>query len=140
MARRMEMPPLCARCEKPNPQYGGYCKECVGHATWMHAIQHAWDPNQVRVDGYMYDVRPETPPTPGFREPTGGKGFGGRRFVIRFHDGRVVETRNLWMIGIIPDEYREALPDNAVFDHVPPGLEDRVSTPRKRSPRRKKGG
>jgi len=140
MGRRMEMPPECAHCGKADPQYGGYCRACVGHATWMHAIQHAWDPSQVRIDGYMYDIRAELPPIPSVPEPTGGKGFGGRRFIIRFHDGRVVETRNLWMIGIIPDEYREALPDNAVFENVPPGLEDRASAKRRRRPRTKKGG
>jgi hypothetical protein len=109
------MPLMCARCGKPEPQYGGYCRKCIGHGTWMHAIKHAWDPNQVRIKGHLYDIRPELAPDPRYPSSTSGQGFGGRKFVVRFHDGRVVETENLWMIGPIPEEYRAALPDNAKF-------------------------
>lgn len=42
-------------------------------------------------------------------------GFSGRRFWIRFFDGRVLSTNNLWMQGDIPEEFRNALPDNAEF-------------------------
>jgi hypothetical protein len=116
MGRRLEMPPACARCGKRDPQHGGYCKKCIGHATWLHAIQHAWEPAQVRIKGHLYDIRPEIPPDKRYPEPTGGKGFGGRSFTIRFFsDGRIVKTGNLWSIGPIPEEYREALPDNAEF-------------------------
>jgi hypothetical protein len=76
----------------------------------------AWNPNQVRIGGKLYRVLPEPPPDPRAPFPsTSGYGFGGARFKIRFHDGRRVETRNLWSYGEIPGEYREALPDNAVF-------------------------
>ena len=42
-------------------------------------------------------------------------GFSGRRFWIRFFDGRTFSTNNLWRQGDIPLEYRAALPDNAEF-------------------------
>lgn len=42
-------------------------------------------------------------------------GFGGRRFWIRFFDGKTVTTNNLWYQGRIPDEFRSELPDNAKF-------------------------
>lgn len=42
-------------------------------------------------------------------------GFDGQRFYIRFFDGREITTNNLWHNGIIPQEYREQLPDNAEF-------------------------
>ncbi len=42
-------------------------------------------------------------------------GFSGRRFWIRFFDGQMLSTNNLWMQGDIPSEYRSALPDNAEF-------------------------
>jgi hypothetical protein len=45
------------------------------------------------------------------------RGFAGRRFVIRFHDGRIVETTNLWSNGIIPEHFRDRLLDNACW-HV----------------------
>jgi len=116
MGRRLEMPPTCARCGKVNPQYGGYCKKCIGHATWLHAIQHAWDPSQARIKGHLYDIRPEPIPDKRYPHSKSGQGFAGRPFTIRFFsDGRLVKTENLWSIGPIPDEYREALPDNAEF-------------------------
>ena len=43
------------------------------------------------------------------------RGFGGRKFTILFHDGRVVETNCLWHQGKISKRFREMLPDNAVF-------------------------
>lgn len=52
------------------------------------------------------------------------RGSGGRRFIIQFFDGRIIETNNLWHQGTIPDRFRELLQDNAVFvsinggDHV----------------------
>ena len=42
-------------------------------------------------------------------------GYGGRLFTIKFNDGRIVKTRNLWSQGTITEEYYKDLPDNAVF-------------------------
>jgi hypothetical protein len=115
MGRRPEMPRQCVRCSRPYPEYGLYCKACISHKTWLDAIKRAWEPDQVRVDGHLYEIHPE----PIYKEdeprPTGGRGFGGAEWEIKFDDGRVVVTRNLWSIGDIPDEYREALPGNAKF-------------------------
>jgi hypothetical protein len=47
--------------------------------------------------------------------PSRYNGFGGSRFRIRFHDGRRVETHDLWHQGTIPPALREELPDNAEF-------------------------
>lgn len=43
------------------------------------------------------------------------RGFGGRKFKIRFFDGREVETTNLWHQGTIPEIWRGKgrLEDNA---------------------------
>jgi len=43
------------------------------------------------------------------------KGFGGRDFTIQFHDGRKIETSNLWHQGEIPESFKKFLPDNAEF-------------------------
>jgi hypothetical protein len=70
----------------------------------------------VRVDGHHYVVGHE--PSKQELESNrqyGGLGHGGREFKIRMHDGREIVTRNLWGQGKIPLEYREVLPDNAVF-------------------------
>lgn len=45
-------------------------------------------------------------------------GFGGARHRIRMHDGALVETNNLWSNGIIPEHFRDRLPDNAAFEPV----------------------
>lgn len=42
-------------------------------------------------------------------------GHSGRRFNIRYFDGREITTNNLWYQGTIPDEYRDELKDNAEF-------------------------
>ena len=51
------------------------------------------------------------------------RGFGGRKFTVLFHDGRLVETCCLWHQGEIPEMFREWLPDNAIFvqaEDMPP--------------------
>lgn len=63
----------------------------------------------VVINGQHFYIEPE----PG-RDYLGFRGFGGSRFVVRFADGRVVETRNLWQQGVIPAHFRDRLKDNAV--------------------------
>lgn len=41
------------------------------------------------------------------------RGFGGQKFTIKFNDGRVVVTTNLWHQGPIPESWRNLMPDNA---------------------------
>lgn len=43
------------------------------------------------------------------------KGFGGRRFYIRYFDGREITTDNLWCQGDIPEEYQDILKNEAEF-------------------------
>lgn len=48
-------------------------------------------------------------------------GHSGRRFWIRFKDGRTITTNNLWFNGEIPEKFFDKLPDNAEFyipDHI----------------------
>ena len=44
------------------------------------------------------------------------RGFGGAHFTIKFHDGTVIETTNLWCQGDIDKEWKHCFPDNADFD------------------------
>jgi hypothetical protein len=46
------------------------------------------------------------------------RGFGGRRFMIQFFDGRIIETNNLHGQGPIPERFRSMLPDNSIFIDV----------------------
>ena len=44
------------------------------------------------------------------------RGFGGRKFQIKFNDGYETMCDNLWCQGDIPDGYwRDKMPDNAIF-------------------------
>ena len=43
------------------------------------------------------------------------KGFSGRPFKIRFNNGKIVTTNNLWHQGRIPIAWQKYLPDNAQF-------------------------
>lgn len=112
MGRRLEMPPRCRRCLKGAiDTTDGFCFPCANVEKWNGYVRDAWSPEQARVDGSMYFISVEPPPG----RNTRGLGFGGRRFRIRFNDGRRVTTHNLWFWGEIPADYRAALPDNAVF-------------------------
>lgn len=116
MGRRLELPPRCAICGTYEPSYGDYCSRCIGKSAFHEALSHAWEPDQVRIEGKLYQIRPSPPQDPRLPFPSrSGHGFAGAEFIIRFHDGRVVRTDNLWSYGPIPEEYRESLPDNAVF-------------------------
>jgi hypothetical protein len=83
--------------------------QCFGCHFWEGHAAHASAPESVRVGGEHFHIGPETAGRSAFL------GFGGRRFKISFHDGRFVETRNLWRQGDIPAYWREKLPDNADF-------------------------
>jgi hypothetical protein len=47
--------------------------------------------------------------------PSFCKGFGGQRFKIKFLDGRLIETTNLWHQGVIPKRFYDRFPINAEF-------------------------
>ncbi len=51
-------------------------------------------------------------------------GHSGRRFWIRFFNGKEITTNNLWYQGQIPDEFRSELPDTAEFYY--PEQEDSI--------------
>lgn len=43
------------------------------------------------------------------------KGMGGQKFIIKFDDGRTIETDNLWHQGNIPESWLEILSNNATI-------------------------
>ncbi len=67
---------------------------------------------RVVVGGEHYHIidEPET--------PYAFRGFGGRPFLIKFFDGTLIPTKNLWHNGTIPEVYRPFFPDNATFVEV----------------------
>jgi hypothetical protein len=61
------------------------------------------------VDGTAYMACPDEP-------GNGFKGFGGAEFRIKPNDGReVIISRNVWCQGDVAKNFRDVLPDNAVF-------------------------
>lgn len=80
---------------------------------WIGCLFHdRADPTIVAViDGEHYVIAPEDEN----RSFWSARGFGGRKFVIRFFDGREVTTTNLWHQGTIPPKFRDQMPDNAEF-------------------------
>lgn len=85
---------------------------CFGCSFWLGKAKLRRDPVEGQrfavIDGKAYYIE---------RESAGrfGRGFGGAPFEIRFADGRVVKTTNLWSNGDVPDRWRGFLPDNARF-------------------------
>jgi hypothetical protein len=66
------------------------------------------DQSFVIVDGWPYTIAAED-------DRGAFRGFGGRKFIIEFFDGRIVETTNLWMVTQFGEAIRKHLPDNAKF-------------------------
>jgi hypothetical protein len=94
-------------------------KLCFNCHFWQEKVDWSNDPAErdrcVRVNGNHYHIGEE--PTEEERRASGGVGigYGGTKIRIRFNDGRVVETRNLWHQGNIPERFKGRLPDNASF-------------------------
>ena len=61
------------------------------------------------IDGTHYVIEPDEP-------NAAFQGFGGDEFNIRFNDGTVVKTHNLWCQGEPGEHWRDKFPDNATFE------------------------
>lgn len=94
-------------------------RRCFTCAYWEALVQRDadGDPNVVRAKGRHFVIGEST--------GVGPQGFGGRRFVIEFFDGRVTETSNLWQQGAIPAHFTDRLPDNAGISTALPAVADR---------------
>ena len=86
---------------------GNICDRCH---FWQEkvALAKSGSKKVARINGTHYIISPDDP-------RAAFQGFGGREFTILFHDGRKVVTHNLWYQGIIPDLFKDLLPDNAEF-------------------------
>lgn len=80
----------------------GMCFTCT---FWTEQAQDQRD--AVRIDGWHYRI--------GEDKGNVFRGHGGKRFTIKFYDGRIVNTSNLWHQGKIPEHFRAELPNNAEF-------------------------
>ena len=82
------------------------CFTCNFWVEKMDQMRHILHPI---VDGAFYTIGED-------REvPDHCKGFYGQRFVIRWKNGKIIETTNLWSAGKIPDCFRKYFPNTAEF-------------------------
>jgi hypothetical protein len=86
----------------------GICGTCEHFLDTCGKIPHR---DRIIAAGTHYAAGGET------NEPARWRGFGGRRFLIRFNDGRELTTTNLWCQGRIPEgliaKYPDRFADNA---------------------------
>lgn len=103
----------CPLCGKPD-SYATYSgevgqrmkitSECFNCAFW-----------EIRADEGCPTVIDHCVYTPGTRTTGDYRGMAGRRFDIRYFDGREIATVDLWSGGVIPERWRERLPNTAEF-------------------------
>ena len=101
-----EICPCCGneyvRDMPPDTYFYDCCEDC---SFWLEKLYLPdYTDRQVIVDGTHYMLGNSSI-----------KGFAGATFKIKFFSGCIVETSNLWHQGRIPEHFRSALPDNAVF-------------------------
>lgn len=82
--------------------------ECFHIDYWNGKVEIKDDPRSVRVNGEQYYISDEN-------SKSTFRGFGGAKFKIKFFDGREIVSTNLWYNGVIPEEFKNKLPDNAEF-------------------------
>ena len=100
----------CPTCGKESNEYSvKKHKECFECSLWRNRLPLVGKPNIAIIDGTFYTIGDENSKDP-FR------GFGGDKFVIKFKDGRIVTTTNLWCGGNISDAWKDKFPNNADFD------------------------
>jgi len=85
---------------------------CFTCRFWEEIITRPDQDKCVRVDGRHYIIGEISGDENHF------KGHGGRKFEVRFFDGRVVSTNNLWHQGKVPEHFKAKIPDNAIFGTV----------------------
>lgn len=104
----------CSKCgfphvAKPEDYMAGTIEPgntmCFSCCHWARLVK--FEAESFRVNGQHYMDG---------GEGTGAfKGFGGRTITFYCEDGRVVTSRNVWHQGIVPEYWRDELPDNATF-------------------------
>lgn len=82
---------------------------CFTCLFWTKKVAEKNDPTHFVCNGDHYVIGPVV------NYSLNCRGFGGRKFVIQFNDGRQVTTTNLWHQGKVPDRFISELPDTAIF-------------------------
>lgn len=84
--------------------------ECHRKLFWLEII--AERDKHIVIDGECYYLDRNNL---NGHDRAGFKGFSGKLFRIKFNNGEIIETTNLWYNGKVPEEFRGYLNDEAVF-------------------------
>lgn len=104
----------CVLCGKITKDYQSHFKgsviagHCFSCSFWEKKYEELRTKQVVIVDGHYYVVGPN-------KEPSKFNGFGGRWFrwkLLGFPD-KTFESCDMWHAGLIPEEFRDRLKDNA---------------------------
>ena len=80
--------------------------KCHTAHYWLERVKNKDSKTQVVIGDTMYQIEPE--------DDIGAfRGYDGALFYVKFYDGRLVRTTNLWFNGKIPEAFRSLLPPNA---------------------------
>jgi hypothetical protein len=109
---------ICGKADNPNNWIGGLpeglCFYCAFWTEKLEEYNKGAASKVVVIAGHMYYIGEEK--YVGDTAYPTWRGFGGRRFKIhRFDTDETIETTNLWHNGVIPDRFRDQLPDTAKF-------------------------
>lgn len=80
---------------------------CFSCSFWHELLGN---PKSIIIDGAHYIDEGRVP-----GNQSQFVGYGGREFLIKMNDGRVISTNNLWNQGTIPKSWRNDFPNNAEF-------------------------
>lgn len=110
------------RCDRERLESVGICPDCD---FWIEKWQMRDEPQVARINGehYMYgnsmqDYEVNLSDSlesiaKNWVPAKKGYGMGGSKTIIKFHDGRIVITNDLWHQGEIPERFKNLMRDNA---------------------------
>ena len=100
---------ICSQCHLVTDRFvkDSLCPDC---SFWNEKLKVLETPEKERVaiyKGVWYEIR-----FIGFRDaPSEDLGHGGTKFEIAFKDGRLIETNDLWQVGVLPNYFKNLLPN-----------------------------
>jgi len=99
----------CSKCGKPlDPNFQGLEPLCSTCLFWT-SLASRYNYDAIIINGEHYSLGGND------QDPYFMQGHGGRKFTVRFFDGRVITTNNLWHQGSVPEHFRHVLRNNAEF-------------------------
>lgn len=118
LIEKAQIQPSCSKCTKPYSTSYFHGKTmieknlCFSCHFWGDRISQKMDDGVAIIDGLFFAFDTKHPIKSG---DTRWLGHGGRKFLIKFNDGRSFETNDLWCGGKIPKLFLPDFPNTATF-------------------------